>query len=81
MGDKVSAKRAMIEAGFPRRSALRGRTDRFYASPLAEKTYANSTVEAGESVACLPPCRFSAVNAEERGVPGAQLVDSGTPVR
>jgi len=47
----------------PRRSALRGRTGRFYASPLAEETYSllDRTVEAGERVGGLPPCRFSAV--------------------
>ncbi|MFS8973482.1 hypothetical protein PO002_03080 [Cupriavidus necator] len=56
----------------------------FYAShPLAEETFAlaDRTVEAGEPVGYLRVGSvLSAVNAGERGVPGEQLVESGTLV-
>jgi hypothetical protein len=83
MGDKVSAKRAMIEAGVPGVPGSEGAPTDSTPAPLMEETCAlvDRTVEAGERVGCLPPCRFSAVNAGERGVPGAQLADSGTLVR
>ncbi|WP_042878883.1 hypothetical protein [Cupriavidus necator] len=56
----------------------------FYAShPLAEETFAlvDRPVEAGEAVGYLRVGSvLSAVNAEERCVPGEQLVESGTLV-
>ncbi|MGY2487276.1 hypothetical protein [Cupriavidus sp. CP313] len=56
----------------------------FYAShPLAEETFAlpDHIVEPGEAVGYLRVGSvLSAVNAGERGVPGEQLVESGTLV-
>ncbi|WP_340523577.1 hypothetical protein [Cupriavidus necator] len=56
----------------------------FYAThPLAEETFAlaDRTVGAGEAVGYLRVGSVvSAVNAGERGVPGEQLVESGTLV-
>ncbi|MFJ4291158.1 hypothetical protein ACIP1U_15435 [Cupriavidus sp. NPDC089707] len=91
-GDGVGVRPESASQGMPRAEAPGAALDFirapaagvFHAShPLAEETFArvDRTVEAGEAVGYLRVGSvLSAVNAGERGVPGEQLVESGTLV-